>query len=358
MVDENDKAVRAEALAALRTFGLDATVLSELEMGRMDLKSELVTDTTLRTLREIGLLHALQKGNAIKSDDELKTLNLSSTSVTDAGLKELAGLRHLTSLSLNETKVTDVGMKEVGGLKSLQEIGLFDTKVTGAGLKELAGLKNLSSLYLKEDQITDMTLRSLREIGLLYVIMQARGKTIGVRPKSPDDIVSLMLSETKVTDEGLKEVTGLKNLKLLWLKNEQITDAALRTLRENGLLHTLVGKMQKQGGAPMSADDIEAVYLNNTRVTDNGLKELAGLNNLTELFLDFNTQVTDGGLKELAGMKNLQKLSLFSTKVTDVGLKELVGLTNLQELNVGLTKVTDAGVRQLQMALPKAKIHK
>ncbi|GAG37153.1 unnamed protein product, partial [marine sediment metagenome] len=33
-----------------------------------------------------------------------------------------------------------------------------------------------------------------------------------------------------------------------------------------------------------------------------------------------NTKVTDAGLKELAGLKQLQSLNLFRTKVTDAGL--------------------------------------
>ncbi len=46
--------------------------------------------------------------------------------------------------------MTDAGLKELAGLKSLQLLYLAGTQVTDAGLKELAGLKSLQMLYLAE----------------------------------------------------------------------------------------------------------------------------------------------------------------------------------------------------------------
>ena len=64
-------------------------------------------------------------------------LNLWDTGVTDAGLKDLAGLKSLQSLALGGTPVTDAGLKELAGLTSLQSLYLYDTKVTDAGVAEL-----------------------------------------------------------------------------------------------------------------------------------------------------------------------------------------------------------------------------
>ena len=57
--------------------------------------------------------------------------------MTDAGLKELANLKHLTSLNLHRTKVTDEGLKELTSLKYLTSLDLRLTNVTDAGVKEL-----------------------------------------------------------------------------------------------------------------------------------------------------------------------------------------------------------------------------
>jgi hypothetical protein len=159
----------------------------------------------------------------------------------------------ITSLDLSATGVTDAGLKQVAKLSSLATLELQGTKVTDRGLKELAGLKNLTTLGLSESQLSDTTLRALREIGLLHVLSEASAPK-GERPKSADDVGSLALCRTPVTDAGLKELVELKNL--TWLD-----------LRES-------------------------------RVTDVGLKELAGLKHLTRLLLQ-DTRVTAAGIAEL-----------------------------------------------------------
>ena len=55
-------------------------------------------------------------------------LSLFHAQVTDAGLKELAGLKSLQSLILNGTQVTDAGLKELAGLKSLQTLDLGNNR--------------------------------------------------------------------------------------------------------------------------------------------------------------------------------------------------------------------------------------
>ena len=89
----------------------------------------------------------------------------------------------------------------------------------------------------------------------------------------------LVLSDTELTDAGLKEVaTKLKQLKVL--------------------------------------------NLNKTKITDEGLKELVTVKNLEMLSLD-GTGITDEGLKELYKLKELKKLYLRNTKVTKKGVKAL-----------------------------------
>ena len=91
----------------------------------------------------------------------LQRLYLNHDQVTDAGLKELAGLKSLQTLNLGATKVTDAGLKELAGLKNLQELTIWGTPVTDAGLKELAGMKNLQDLDLSGTAVTDAGLKEL-----------------------------------------------------------------------------------------------------------------------------------------------------------------------------------------------------
>jgi len=55
--------------------------------------------------------------------------------VTDAGLKNLAHLKTLTTLHLFYTQVTDVGLKELAGFKKLNTLELSGRQLTDTGLR-------------------------------------------------------------------------------------------------------------------------------------------------------------------------------------------------------------------------------
>ncbi len=52
------------------------------------------------------------------------------------------------ALCFQHTSLTDTGLKELAGLRSLRSLNLWCTEVTDAGLKELAGLRELQILIL------------------------------------------------------------------------------------------------------------------------------------------------------------------------------------------------------------------
>ena len=91
------------------------------------------------------------------------SLDLYNTQVTDAGLKELAGLKNLTDLVLVCKQETDAGLKELAGLQNLTYLELYSESVMDAGLKEFAALKNLTSLYLYNTKVTDAGMKELRK---------------------------------------------------------------------------------------------------------------------------------------------------------------------------------------------------
>jgi Leucine-rich repeat (LRR) protein len=167
-------------------------------------------------------------------------LILSVTEVTDAGLKELAGLRGLSYLDLAFTPVTGAGLKELAALKALSSLGLGGTRVTNEGLKKLARLKGLSSLDLRRTRVTDAGLKELA--GLKH-------------------LTSLDLSGTRVTEVGLKELAGLKRLSSLHLNDTRVTDDVLRALREVGLLHALSHARAEDGGRPSKPAEVASLSL-------------------------------------------------------------------------------------------------
>jgi Leucine Rich Repeat (LRR) protein len=143
--------------------------------------------------------------------------------------------------------------------------------------------------------------------------------------KKGNAVASVDLARKKVTDNDLRTIAALKNVKEL----------------------NLAGPIQKTVG--------EKVIYEPRQVTDAGLKYLAEWTELRELSLD-GTHVTDEGLKHLAGMTKLQRLILSDTKVTDAGMEHLKKLTALRDLSVLNTKVTDSGVGVLKRWKPELRV--
>src|SRR5262245_8896046 len=122
--------------------------------------------------------------------------------------------------------------------------------------------------------------------------------------------------------------------------------------RPDGLKGALPAFRPKGRGKLESLPDLPdpkvpfALNLEFTKVTDAGLKPIAGLKSLTILHRAY-APVSDAGLKHLSGLKSLTRLHLSQTKVTDAGLKHLAGLKGLTELGLGNTQVTEAGLKHI-----------
>jgi hypothetical protein len=86
----------------------------------------------------------------------------------------------------------------------------------------------------------------------------------------------------------------------------------------------------------------------NRKITDDGLRALKALPNLTDLNLS-SCSITNTGLGYLQPLTRLETLDLsFCNRITDVGLKALRALPRLSTLNLrGCVKVTRAGMARL-----------
>ena len=137
-----------------------------------------------------------------------------STSITNAGLKELKDLKNLTTLYLYmQVRVTDAGLKELKEFKSLTTLDLAYMRVTDAGLKELKELKNLTHIGL--DWSTFVTEAGLKEL------------------KDLKNLKTLSLEGIGITDAGLKDLKNLKCLAALRIThNKKVTEAGLKEFQE------------------------------------------------------------------------------------------------------------------------------
>jgi serine/threonine protein kinase/formylglycine-generating enzyme required for sulfatase activity len=112
------------------------------------------------------------------------------------------------------------------------------------------------------------------------------------------DPENLQLSQTGVTDDGLRPLSRLK-LKQLLLVRMPISDRGLIHLKD---LH------------------LDALSLSETLITNEGLKSLSEMTTLTWLNLA-KCAINDDGLAQLHALKSLKRLYVGGTKITPAGIK-------------------------------------
>jgi internalin A len=110
-----------------------------------------------------GLSRSPSDSDSHFKNADLTTLNLASTDITDAGLKELRHFKSLRWLNLFGTKITDASLQYLGDLENLTSLYLNQTEVTDKGLQALRRLKNLKHLTLSQTETTTAGANRLKQ---------------------------------------------------------------------------------------------------------------------------------------------------------------------------------------------------
>jgi hypothetical protein len=167
----------------------------------------------------------------------LNRLRLPGTSITDVGLRRLAGLKagYLILLDLRETMITDAGLAQLGELKGLEWLFLGGPGITDTGLGHVAKLIDLEYLSLEDTQVTDAGIAHLLSLQMLDDLSLDRTRVTG---KCLEDLAAIKslrvldLRETQVRGEGLAQLAKLPKLEVLVLNGTPISNAELPYLRQ------------------------------------------------------------------------------------------------------------------------------
>ena len=263
----------------------------------------------LTKLTELDLKYSSVDGESMKyllGMKELKALDLERTKVDDSGLTHIKELTGLIKLQLGYVNITDAGLAHLANLNQLEELGIYGNPgVKGPGLVHLKNMPKVTELYLGGTGVDNDGLKGIAELTHLK------------RLNLPDNI----------TDEGFKHLAGLTNLNDLPLYN-------LKKLQGPGLAY--LKDMPK----------IEGIYSLGPAVTDDGLKGIEPLTQLTGLSLP--KQITDKALVHVKPLINLTYLNMQETQVEGTGLPELKDLPKLEFLDLNKSKIKDEALAHLK----------
>ena len=216
--------------------------------------------------------------------------------------------------------ITDHELAVIGKLDDLQTLNLSD------------------SFTCRNSEISDEGIRYLSNLNQLRVLYLARTRITndGLRHvRSLGELEEIDISNTAVGSSGMAHLRNLESITALNLDGTRVDDA--------GLIH--IGKLHK----------LESLSLGGTQVSGTEIPQLNQLENLVDLNLD-STSITDLACVKIAKLKTLTRLSLNDTRVTDDAIGALTELTNLNQLALHWTFVTDDGNKIIKHALPKLEI--
>ena len=239
----------------------------------------------------------------------LERLYLAGTKVTDEGLRHVEGLEHLTRLSLWGTQITDEGLRPVGRLRALEALDIH----------------RVATRFVFGSRARDAKF----SLGPLPRAIKGR-LTAKCLPHLIDtpELRELFFS-FPVDDEGLLYLGRCRHLRLKTLLLRDVTAVGMSQLP--------------------AFRDLETLVIEECDLSEEGLRNLAGLPNLFELRL-CGDAVSSDVLPQLKTLPRLSELTLdadFDDKAVSC-LLEMKSLTQLRRSRGGCRfYLTDAGLADL-----------
>ena len=91
--------------------------------------------------------------------EQVVALKLNEIRLESNELQFLSELRHLTTLQLSGTSLTDAGLMQLKDLPDLQQLNLYGTQVTDKSLEVIGRLKNIRTVNLWNTRMSDAAIR-------------------------------------------------------------------------------------------------------------------------------------------------------------------------------------------------------
>ncbi len=295
-------------------------------------------------LKQLGQIHRLTGlsisvgGPGISAQDfapladhpEIQSLQITGTvDLSDQLLDYLRDADQLISINLQGSKITDEGLSTLPRLTTLNTLHVASTQSSGAALSRFVGspLREVSFARLTDDGAALLTtFPTIQNLNLQGCPISSRGL---------DCVASLRLLENlslagcvNLVDTDFQALSRLTRLVNLNLSDGDAGDTAVASLRQCNSLRDLT--------------------LGSDSLTDEGMKSICEIVALQSLTLtEQATKITDIGWADFWRLVNLQTLSIHAPLVSGQGFATLVELPKLRQLNLSNRGLNDAAMKHV-----------
>jgi hypothetical protein len=228
-------------------------------------------------------------------------------------------------------------------------------------LKHVGKLSSLRELNLTLTPVTDESLRhlagllELRSLGLASTQCNGTGFA---HLKSLQKLENVNFHFTPLNDDGLRAITQIPISGRLWFAHTHFTDAGAASLAAlTQLKRCGIGSKEKASSGEAVAAlvklPIEDLTLLDNQASPAGIAHAAKIATLRNLDVSHAPTLKDDSLAVVAQMPLLEEFKLGGAAITDDGLQQLAASKSLKKLALGSMKqVTPSGIARLKMAKP------
>ena len=235
----------------------------------------------------------------------------------------------IVGFEVDEGAVSLNNIDKICSLPKLEELSLALNIDNEGHTATIPGMTSLKKLACTGEQLKEyFSAMKFQDLGHLILdggLATDKDLQYMVLPHS-FTLKRLALSESQISDEGLRHISMLPLLRYLALTecyHCHITDAGVQQLSKlQCLLHlelTGCGRLVTDEGFSSIGSVTSLQFLdvsNNRNITDESLVWLSKLTNLRELSIRNNPKITDAGLQVLSELKYLKKLSFKKSYLT------------------------------------------
>ncbi|AZL89199.1 F-box/LRR-repeat protein [Megavirus baoshan] len=310
------------------------------------------------TDKELKLLHGITKinlsccknitGSGFKYLQLVENLNLSGNKKIICS--ELRHLSNIVKINLSMTNIDDQAIEylifgqniddnnnfKIQPQTKIKFIDLSFTKITNCTISYLSNVEtmNINSCEF----VTSSCLQYLQNITHIY--MNTYNVLIGDNIKYLKKIKLLVLNDHTLSDNQLEYIQNIEHLEI-YNASDKITCQGLQKLNNLKIL-SLRHSCDIDTISFIPTNQIRTLDLKNChQVTDSSLQYLPHLQTIN---LSWCYKITDNGLKNLQHVKNINLSGCY--RITDNGL---IYLNNANRINISYCiKITDTGLKHLQ----------
>ncbi|MHA8061958.1 c-type cytochrome domain-containing protein [Aquirufa beregesia] len=149
-----------------------------------------------KSFLEVNAINAKQVGDKELQDldgikDQLVSLKLGGTNISDALLQQISAYPRLIHLQLDHTKISHRGLSYISSLKHLETLNLVGTSIGDEGVLAIAQMPALRKIYLWQSKVSEQGIKLLQKKMPKLVIDQGwKGKwpldTLNIPIKKPE----------------------------------------------------------------------------------------------------------------------------------------------------------------------------